>query len=156
MPNPSGGALTYQTPNDPNSDDNFEVPHDWAYPYTPSSETAHAAAFDPEGNGVTQQYKTYTVIVTDSQGNQTPVTVKVPVVPQNDNPEEVTPTVDPVTGDPVKPPTNVNGVIHGKLYLKDGDGDPLQVIGNAGDYGQVTVGDPELTPQQVSRLSSTP
>ena len=84
------------------------------------------------------QYQTFTVTVTDQDGNQTPVTITLPVTPQNDNPEEAAPPAETPSGTP----TTTNGVIRGTLYLKDGDGDPLTVVGNVvGNpaYGPVVI-----------------
>ncbi len=142
--NPSGGPLTYtvQPQGDPTSQEQLVInPQTGTYTYTPSDIKAHAAALDEDGDGepdngpVTQ---TFTVLVTDQDGNQTPVTITLPVTPQNETPEEAAPPA----GAPSGKPTTTNGVIRGTLYLKDGDGDPLTVAGNVvGNpaYGPVVI-----------------
>ena len=107
--NPSGGPLTYtvQPQGDPTSQEQLVInPETGTYTYKPSDIKAHAAAL--EGTGPVTQ--TFTVVVTDQQGNQTPVTITLPVTPQNDTPEEAAPPV----GAPQGSPTTTNGVIRGR------------------------------------------
>lgn len=114
VPNPSGGPLAYEVSNDTDLGD-ATVDDEGTWTYTPTPAARHQAAADNADTA--DKLHTFTVTVTDSEGNSTVVPITVSIIGANEVPV--------VTEEPEQEVDSDTGVTSGVIIVTDADGDPI-------------------------------
>ena len=130
--NPSGGPVTYEVQPQPGSTEQLSVSPTGTYTYTPSTPLAHGAAVDADNDGEPDNpvFQTFTVVATDQDGNETTITLTLPVTPTNADPVPLPPEQQ------TPPQTTPGGGYSGAIAVNpDPDGDPVKIVGAVASDG---------------------
>ncbi|MHA0284943.1 Ig-like domain-containing protein [Mycobacterium sp. C3-094] len=117
VPNPSGGPLEYEVSDDSELGE-ATVDDGGIWTYTPTPAARHQAAADNAGTA--DKLHTFTVTVTDSDGNTTVVPITVSIIGANEVPV--------VTEQPEQEVDADTGVTTGVIIVTDADGDPVDAV----------------------------